>query len=293
MDGKMDDTEVRPYDILCGRSKNCFNNIGNRRFRITISMNVKKFDALRSRNERSKFIVALAHTLKHEVGFRFLQNKKGGEQVELTIEEIRAKIGHALRDLSIPVGDGVSSTPDIPISIVTPPIQRKTCFCDDTAQKKEFIVESMMPSLDENPQHEEEEEEDTKIPAVISSSTFCEEEKSLVRSHPKEPESEEDADFFPLPYGEPCEGLLEQFPLPDLLPTFPEQILPARTASVPMMISDSDDEDLYFRRNHSFPSYTQDHPPDKVTTMSIASNDDYLFEKSLCDSVDCLSLDSH
>jgi hypothetical protein len=280
----MDDAEIRPYDILCGRSKNCFNNIGNRRFRITISMNVKKFDALRSRNERSKFILALAHTLKHEVGFRFLGNNRGGEQFELTIEQIRAKIGHALRDLSIPLRDGVSCTPDIPISIVTPPSPKKESFCFDTAQKKEFIVESTrMPSLAENPQHEEEEEEDTKIPA----------EKSLARSHPTEPESEEDANLFPLPYGEPCEGLLEQVPLLDLFPSFSEQILPARTASMPMMISDSNDEDDYFRKSHSFPSYTQDHQPDKLTSMSIASNDDLFFEKSLCDSVDCLSLDSH
>jgi hypothetical protein len=285
----MDDTEIRPYDIMCGRSKNCFNNIGNRRFRITISMNVKKYDAIRSRNERSKFIVAMAHTLKHEVGFRFLRNKKGGEQVELTTEEIRAKIGHALRDLSIPLGDSVPSTPDNPVSIVTPPIPKKENFCDHTAQKKEL----MLPSLAENPQHEEVEEEDTKIPAVVSSLTFCEEEKSLARSHPEEPESEEYANLFPLPYGEPCEGLLEQFPLLDLLPSFSEQILPAGTASMAMMISDSDDEDPYFRKSHSFPSYTQDHQADKLTSMSMASNDDFFLEKSLCDSVDCLSLDSH
>ena len=92
----------RPYDILCGRNRNSFNNIGNRRFRITINMNVEKYNALRSRHERSKFIASLAHTMRYEVGFRFLKKKSGktSETIDLSDDEVRAKIGHALRDLS-------------------------------------------------------------------------------------------------------------------------------------------------------------------------------------------------
>mmetsp|Transcript_27912 Transcript_27912/g.67913 ORF Transcript_27912/g.67913 Transcript_27912/m.67913 type:complete len:350 (+) Transcript_27912:85-1134(+) len=92
--------DVRPYDILCGRSKTCFNNIGNRRFRITISMNVKKYDSLTNRSERGNFIYTLAQTLKEDAGFRFVRISKKSGRVELTDDEIRAKIGHALRDLS-------------------------------------------------------------------------------------------------------------------------------------------------------------------------------------------------
>lgn len=96
--------EPRPYDILCGRNRNSFNNIGNRRFRITISMNVEKYNALQTRHERSKFIASLAQTLRYDVGFRFLKRNGGkinpDDQAELTDDEIRAKIGHALRDLS-------------------------------------------------------------------------------------------------------------------------------------------------------------------------------------------------
>jgi hypothetical protein len=92
----------RPYDILCGRNRNSFNNIGNRRFRITISMNVEKYNSMRSRHQRSKFIASLAQTMRYEVGFRFLKRKggKNAQTVELSDDEIRAKIGHALRDLS-------------------------------------------------------------------------------------------------------------------------------------------------------------------------------------------------
>lgn len=92
--------DVRPYDILCGRSKTCFNNIGNRRFRITIGMNVKKHDALPSRTERGNFIFDLAETLKEDAGFCFIRISKKNGRVELRGEEVRAKIGHALRDLS-------------------------------------------------------------------------------------------------------------------------------------------------------------------------------------------------
>lgn len=94
----------RPYDILCGRNRNSFNNIGNRRFRITISMNVEKYNSIHSRIERSKFIASLAQTLRYEVGFRFLKRTSGGENnsgtAELSDDEIRAKVGHALRDMA-------------------------------------------------------------------------------------------------------------------------------------------------------------------------------------------------
>eukprot|EP00980_Cylindrotheca_fusiformis_P030962 scaffold25685_cov127-Cylindrotheca_fusiformis.AAC.4 len=118
MNNKTTATEVpalRHYDILCGRSKHCFNNIGNRRFRITVSLNVKRYDSIATRSERANFIASLAHTLKEDVGFRFLRILKNGEQVELTEEEVRAKIGHALRDLSTALRTkGTSQPPNKP-----------------------------------------------------------------------------------------------------------------------------------------------------------------------------------
>jgi len=66
-------------------------------------MNVENYNSLQTRHERSKFISTLGQTLRYDVGFRFLKRKGGNKnptQVELTDDEIRAKIGHALRDLS-------------------------------------------------------------------------------------------------------------------------------------------------------------------------------------------------
>eukprot|EP00980_Cylindrotheca_fusiformis_P015027 scaffold4140_cov81-Cylindrotheca_fusiformis.AAC.4 len=165
---------LRPYDILCGRSKHCFNNIGNRRFRITISMNLKKYESITKRNDRGKFIASLANTLKHEAGFRFLRILKNGEQVELTEEEVRAKIGHALRDLSTSLREGAAKSTNDTMrkeeaikamimnsrnlearsmrpKVVTPTLTKEKILGDASAsQRYNFVAESMMPSLDDS-----------------------------------------------------------------------------------------------------------------------------------------------
>ena len=89
-----------PYDVLCGRCKSSFNHVGNRRFRVTISMNVERYLATRSRHEKSALIVSVVRMLREEVGARFLK-KKGNAYVELGEKQAREKVGHALRDLAV------------------------------------------------------------------------------------------------------------------------------------------------------------------------------------------------
>jgi hypothetical protein len=88
------------YDILCGRCKTAFNHIGNRRFRVTISMNVPRYLDTKSRHEKSALIISIVRTLREEVGARFLK-KKGKSFVELDEKQAREKVGHALRDLAV------------------------------------------------------------------------------------------------------------------------------------------------------------------------------------------------
>ncbi|CAJ1950068.1 unnamed protein product [Cylindrotheca closterium] len=159
--------DVRPYDILCGRSKTCFNNIGNRRFRITISMNVEKYDTITNRTERGKFIASLARTFKEDVGFRFVRISKKNGRVELSDEEIRAKIGHALRDLSkakaeaaaaaaMPVGMEtkkimeLSSKPPLPSTamVVTPEPQTRRVTNDfETDSNGKLMAFPQIPNI--------------------------------------------------------------------------------------------------------------------------------------------------
>eukprot|EP00980_Cylindrotheca_fusiformis_P012184 scaffold2959_cov64-Cylindrotheca_fusiformis.AAC.1 len=51
---EVDQTLIGPYDILCGRTSNAYNNIGNRRFRVTIRMFLQRYQDLGSRADRKK-----------------------------------------------------------------------------------------------------------------------------------------------------------------------------------------------------------------------------------------------
>ena len=46
--------ELQPFDVLCGRDKKCYNNIGNRRFRILINSNLPRYLRCSNRKERSR-----------------------------------------------------------------------------------------------------------------------------------------------------------------------------------------------------------------------------------------------
>lgn len=72
--------------------------MGNRRFRITISLFLQQYNDLRSRTARGVLIADLCDMI-HNNGGRFLKlrNKRW---VTLTAKESRTKIGHALRDSS-------------------------------------------------------------------------------------------------------------------------------------------------------------------------------------------------
>eukprot|EP00980_Cylindrotheca_fusiformis_P001859 scaffold417_cov97-Cylindrotheca_fusiformis.AAC.2 len=194
---------LRPYDILCGRSKHSFNNIGNRRFRITVSLNVKRYNSIATRSGRAGFIESFARTLKDDVGFRFFRILKNGEKVELTEEEARAKIGHALRDLSASLREGTSKAtktsktakrkrkaikkttmtstkleaPLVKPKVVTPTIKKETLFLDASAfPRSNSVAEPMVPSLDENNDSNNKsnnhfQEKDWNLPVAVSSAS--------------------------------------------------------------------------------------------------------------------------
>lgn len=87
-----------PYDVICGRGSVAFNNIGNRRFRVLISMNVDRYNNSEGRHRKGLFIGSLVHTFRHTIGAGFFK-LKDGQLIELTERQIRQKVGHALRDV--------------------------------------------------------------------------------------------------------------------------------------------------------------------------------------------------
>ena len=88
-----------PYDILCGRSKAAYNNIGNRRFRVTISMNLQKYVDASSKGAKGAAVMHVVRFLTEEVGARFVK-EQGDHYVTIDKKGIREKVAHAMRDMS-------------------------------------------------------------------------------------------------------------------------------------------------------------------------------------------------
>jgi hypothetical protein len=93
--------EVGPSDILCGRTSDAFNNIGNRRFRITIGLNLKRYRESTNRQEKTNLVASIVHLLRNEVGARFLRKTANGYE-ELREKQCKEKVGHAFRDMAGP-----------------------------------------------------------------------------------------------------------------------------------------------------------------------------------------------
>lgn len=96
-DDDNDDDAIGPFDVLCGRDKQSFNHVGNRRFRVIINMNLQRYLDTKSRFERSEMILALVRELRGEAGMRFIK-RRGCQLIELNDKLSREKVGHALRD---------------------------------------------------------------------------------------------------------------------------------------------------------------------------------------------------
>jgi hypothetical protein len=99
------ESQVGQYDIICGRSKMAFNNIGNRRFRITIFLSLPRFIQALGRNDKSVVIQSVTDLILSSGG-RFLQQAKqsgrsGVCYYQLSKKESRIKVGHALRDMAL------------------------------------------------------------------------------------------------------------------------------------------------------------------------------------------------
>ena len=94
----VEESRLGPYDILCGRCTAAFNNVGNRRFRVTIALNLDRYMKAPTRHDKTAVVISIVRILKGDVGARFLR-KEGDEYVELTDKQAKEKVGHCLRDM--------------------------------------------------------------------------------------------------------------------------------------------------------------------------------------------------
>lgn len=87
------------YDVICGRHKAAFDNIGNRRFRVLVALAHEKYANAPSRAQKSIVIKDIVDSV-HNGGGRFLQ-RLGCYWVELDDKQTHDKVGHALRDMAV------------------------------------------------------------------------------------------------------------------------------------------------------------------------------------------------
>lgn len=98
-----------PYDIIIGRGRKFENNIGNKRFRVTIQLNLKRYLYAPTRQDKTILILTVFHMLKDDIGARFVKCTDDGRYEICGNEEGRDKVAHALRDLAAKVPKQSSS----------------------------------------------------------------------------------------------------------------------------------------------------------------------------------------
>jgi hypothetical protein len=92
---------VGPNDIVCGRCRTAYHNVGNHRFRATIYLYLQRYNEARSREDKGNAIKSVVRILLEDVGARFLKKRGNTWVEELGEKKAREKVGHALRDMSV------------------------------------------------------------------------------------------------------------------------------------------------------------------------------------------------
>ena len=97
------------YDIICGRGKLRHEHIGNRRYQMTIEMNVAKYMKAACRVDKSVVVDNIFDQIK-ATGPGFVKiDHQTGRWVALGDESSREKIGHSIRDAVQRVSPSVTS----------------------------------------------------------------------------------------------------------------------------------------------------------------------------------------
>ena len=85
--------DLGPYDILCGRGRSAWNNVGNRRFRVTVHLNLPRYMRAPTKHDKTLVIISVVKMLREEVGARFLKRGKDGVLIEMDEKQVK-KLWH-------------------------------------------------------------------------------------------------------------------------------------------------------------------------------------------------------
>jgi hypothetical protein len=101
-DEKVDDhPPLGPHDVICGRCSAAYNNVGNRRFRVTIFLNIQRYMDAPTRPKKGEVISSVVKIFQNDIGAKFFKYTKDKKFVEINDKLVRQKVGHALRDMAV------------------------------------------------------------------------------------------------------------------------------------------------------------------------------------------------
>jgi hypothetical protein len=139
---KHDCEVVSVYDVLCGRNKDAFNNIGNRRFRVLVSISLHEYNHIAIRRKEKSQVVRNIIAATKASGGRFLQETNGILH-ELSDKDAQIKVGHAIRDMTIAKKKSSSDTSS----------NSTGSSCSSRCKVKSAIKSNMNLRIPENIQH--------------------------------------------------------------------------------------------------------------------------------------------
>jgi hypothetical protein len=90
--------EPTDYSVICGRGKENFNHVGNRRFRILTSMSMERYSRTDNNKATKSAIVSEIVAIVRQAGGNFCQFRKGA-WYEVGDYYAREKVSSLLRDL--------------------------------------------------------------------------------------------------------------------------------------------------------------------------------------------------
>jgi hypothetical protein len=94
------------FDVICGRGKGSYNKAGNVKFREILLERTSQYGSISSKIGKSIFLNEIIDTVQSQNKGQsfFIRQTTGGFWEKLNDEEVREKVGHAVREVLAPRG---------------------------------------------------------------------------------------------------------------------------------------------------------------------------------------------
>ena len=89
------------FDVVCGKGKDCFNRVGNRRFRELVAHNLDVYQAAQTKLDKSAIVISIVDAVRRSSpnGGGFVRrNNQTGLWFEIGDAMAREKVGHTIRE---------------------------------------------------------------------------------------------------------------------------------------------------------------------------------------------------